>query len=156
MWSAFEPSRWSQKRQQQQHWKIISHRERCFLVLSPVRDQEKFWVANEESTPKPQFCISEVRVLRRVRYSCLLSKNVKDFKASLLQNTMLWTFPHQLSRSSSLYNCSLSFELTLSAVISLCRVFPISRKVGLASGSCCQHCHMMAYLQQREHLLSKY
>ena len=91
-----------------------------------------------------------------VRYSCLLSKNVKDFKASLLQNTMLWTFPHQLSRSSSLYNCSLSFELTLSAVISLCRVFPISRKVGLASGSCCQHCHMMAYLQQREHLLSKY
>ena len=81
---------------------------------------------------------------------------LKDFKASLLQNTMLWTFPHQLSRSSSLYNCSLSFELTLSAVISLCRVFPISRKVGLASGSCCQHCHMMAYLQQREHLLSKY
>ena len=81
---------------------------------------------------------------------------LKDFKASLLQNTMLWTFPHQLSRSSSLYNCSLSFELTLSAVISLCRVFPISRKVGLASGSCCQHCHMMAYLQRREHLLSKY
>ena len=156
MWSAFEPNRWSQKRQQQQHWKIISHRERCFLVLSPARDQEKFWVANEESTPNLNFLYLRFESSEGLDILVCCLTILKYFKASLLQNTMLWTFPHQLSRSSSLYNCSLSFELTLSAVISLCRVFPISRKVGLASGSCCQHCHMMAYLQQREHLLSKY
>ena len=49
----------------------------------------------------------------------------------------------------SIYRLLASVMLTFCAVISLCRDFPNSRNVGLDSGSCCQHCHMMAYLQKR-------
>ena len=41
-------------------------------------------------------------------------------------------------------------EFTVCAVMSLWRVFPNSKNVGLDSGSFCQHCHIMEYLQQRE------
>ena len=45
------------------------------------------------------------------------------------------------------YKLNKTRVLTVCAVISLCRVFPNSRNVGLDLGSCCQHCHMIEYLQ---------